>query len=118
MRFAKFDKTLTAAAKFKDKRSKIGLRPDGSQLVRLAGRDMEELRNEASNRDNWRCVEAIGGNVYSPLGQYCEGPLELSHDIPRGRGGSDVIDNVHMRCNKHHRMRDNREVQLRSVVRG
>lgn len=105
MKFAKFDKELTRAAGFKDKRSKIGLRPDGSQLVRLAGADMSALHDEVFERDGWRCKDGSMGI------NHCDGPLELSHDIPRGKGGSDTAENTHCRCQKHHRLRDNREVK-------
>lgn len=98
MRFARFSKELTKSAKFKDRRSKIGLRADGSQLVRLAGRDMMELREKVFEDSDgcWdRTFQSMGPNT-------CEGPLELSHTIPRGRGGSDVESNVKPRCRKHH----------------
>lgn len=102
MRFARFSKELTKDAKFKDRRSKIGIRADGSQLVRLAGKDMEKLREKVFEESDgcWdRTFQSMGPNT-------CEGPLELSHFIPRGRGGSDVAENVTPRCRKHHRLYD------------
>lgn len=105
MRFARYDWELTKAAGFKDKRSKIGLRPDGTQLVRLAGADMTELRLQAMRRDNWTCVDC---DLFR--GHWIQ--LELSHDVPRGRGGSDILDNVHMRCRPHHRKRDNNQIKF------
>lgn len=102
MRFAKFSASLTKIAHFKDRRSKIGIRHDGSMLVRLAGKDMEALREEVFERDGC-CVEFAGPYATE---NHCMGKLELSHDIPRGRGGSDTPENTHCRCTKHHRLRD------------
>jgi hypothetical protein len=104
MQFARFSQELTDAAGFADKRSKIGLRADGTQLVRLAGADMAELRWHATGRDTHKCVDC------HDYGSWAE-PLELSHDVPRGRGGSDVLENVHMRCRTCHRKRDNNSVK-------
>ena len=112
MKFAKFDKTLTLAANFKcrgQKGSQIGVKPDGSILVRLKGKDMSELHERVFDRDGWVCVE--GKDIWQ-IG--CSGPLELSHDVPRGRGGSDTEENTHVRCKKHHMLRDNVYVKLRS----
>jgi hypothetical protein len=100
MRFARYSEHLTKAAGFKDKRSKIGLRSDGTQLVRLAGSDMKALRNHTLARDQHSCVDCQSWH-----------DLELSHDVPRGRGGSDVLENVHMRCRPCHRKRDNNSVK-------
>jgi 5-methylcytosine-specific restriction endonuclease McrA len=63
--------------------------------IRLDSRGMAKLRTQAVIRDGGRCVQC--GSRYW---------LELSHDVPRGRGGSDTIDNVHMRCKKCHIKRD------------
>jgi 5-methylcytosine-specific restriction endonuclease McrA len=63
--------------------------------IRLKGKAMSQLREQAMERDGGRCVEC--GSTFW---------LELSHDIPRGRGGSDVLENVHMRCKRDHIKRD------------
>jgi hypothetical protein len=101
MRFAKLDLHATNEAlisgRFKDKRSRIGIRPDGTQLVRLFGKDMEALRNEVFERDG-RCVDY----EFSAVVGECDGPDELSHKIPRGRGGSDTPENTCRRCKVHH----------------
>lgn len=99
MRFARFSKDLTKAAKFKDRRSKIGIRFDGTQLIRLAGKDMENLHAVVFDRDRFRCVD-------QGLRFDCEGPLELSHNVSRGRGGSDTPENTNPRCRKHHIYKD------------
>jgi hypothetical protein len=59
--------------------------------IRLDAKGMAKLRSQAVTRDGGRCVDC-GGRYW----------LELSHDIPRGRGGSDVLENVHLRCKKCH----------------
>jgi hypothetical protein len=61
---------------------------------------MMALRDEVFEEHNYYCVDLL-----TRLDS-CSGPLELSHDIPRGRGGSDVAENVRPRCRKHHRIRD------------
>lgn len=104
MRFARFSKELTEKAGFSNKRSKIGLKSDGTKMVRLAGADMSDLWRKAYFRDEQSCVD-------------CKVPawkekLELSHDISRGRGGSDELENVHMRCIPCHRKRDNNQVRF------
>lgn len=106
MRFAKFDRELTKAAKFKDRRSKIGRRADGTLLVRLAGKDMQNLRDKAFELYQEDGITMCWDHTFSWQTNTCKGPLELSHDKPRGQGGSDVIENVRPRCRYHHRLRD------------
>lgn len=101
MRFARYSKELTKAARFKDRRSRIGLRSDGTPIVRLAGKDMSKLREDVFEFFNYTCIDRSLVRLND-----CHGPLELSHQIPRGRGGSDEFENVRPRCQKHHRMRD------------
>lgn len=97
MRFAKRDKQLTWEAKFKSLKSMIGRVSDGTLLVRLAGSDISALRDAALERDGG-CVDRHKGR--------CVGVLQMSHDKARGRGGSDVLENVHMRCLRHHILLD------------
>lgn len=100
MRFASYSKDLTAKARFKDSRSKIGLRWDGTERVVLKGKDMSDLRQRVFERDKWACVDA-------ELGDRCMGKLELSHWPPRSKsGGSDVFSQCSCRCTKHHRLLD------------
>ena len=101
MRFARYNEELTKAAGFKDRRSRIGVTFSGSMLVRLAGRDMMALHDEVFERDK-DCVDRF----QEPLMGECSGPHELSHDVPRGRGGSDTPENTKRRCQRHHRFRD------------
>lgn len=99
MRFARYSADRTAKARFKDSRSKIGLRWDGTERVVLKGKDMSDLRRRVFERDKWTCVECEYSN--------CKGPLELSHWPPRSKsGGSDVDSQCSVRCQKHHRLLD------------
>lgn len=95
MKWAHESKDLTAEAHFQDRRSVIGLRPDGSPHVRLFGEDMTLLRRKVFKRDGGACVDC--GSRYW---------LQLSHDIPRGQGGSDIEENTHPRCVTCHKRRD------------
>lgn len=107
MRFAKFDRGLTKAAKFQDKRSKVGIRADGTLRFDLAGFDKCELRNKVFDRDGWACVELPDSGLNN-----CSGPLELSHWPPMSKsGGSDEMATCFCRCRKHHRLLDANQVQ-------
>ena len=112
-KWARIDKEGTQGAGFLDKRSWIGFNSKDERYVRLFGKDMMALREKVFDRENWICYEYLK----APFGKgpSCSGGLELSHDIPRGRGGSDTPENTHCRCRKHHRILDNMQVKLRSV---
>lgn len=98
MRFAKYSEHLTKEARFKDARSKIGLRWDGTERVVLKGKDMSDLRRRVFERDEWTCI--IRDNR-------CSGPLELSHWPPRSKSeGSDIESQCFVRCQFHHRLLD------------
>ena len=98
MRWAHLDASATKAAKFKDRRSWVGYNSKG-RYQRLFGKDMVNLRHQAMERDDYCCVDCLEPVVMT-------GPLELSHNIPRSLGGSDTLDNVNIRCRRHHRKRD------------
>ncbi len=59
--------------------------------TRLNAKGMAKLRSRVFSRDGGRCVEC--GSRYW---------LELSHIIPRGRGGSDTESNTRVLCKKCH----------------
>lgn len=106
MRFAKYSENLTREARFKDSRSKIGLRWDGTERVVLKGKDMIALHDRVFERDKWTCVD-------SDYGDRCQGPLELSHWPPRSKSeGSDTLAGTACRCMKHHRILDGRGEDL------
>ena len=106
MRFAHHSEYLTEEAKFKDWRSEIGIRFDGSLRVNLHGLDMQVLREKVFERDDYRCVDY--GNALTK--GICEGPLELSHWPPRSKSaGSDTMEGATCRCRKHHRLLDNNQ---------
>lgn len=64
------------------------------KIIRLRCKQMSELRERVLERDK-ACVDC--GRTYW---------LEMSHDIPRSLGGSDTLENCHMRCRPCHRKRD------------
>jgi hypothetical protein len=106
VRFAKYSESLTKEAKFKDKRSKIGIRWDGTQRVVLKGKDMSDLRQRVFERDKWTCVD-------SDYGDRCMGPLELSHWPPRSKSeGSDTMEGTACRCKKHHLLLDGHRMPM------
>lgn len=108
MRFARFDRELTRAAKFKDKRSKIGRRFDGTLRYDLAGKDKSVLRIQVFERDGGFCVHAIASGRDAD----CSGPLEMSHWPPMSKSeGSDEMKSCFCRCRKHHRLLDNNQVK-------
>lgn len=117
VRFAHYSEYLTEEAKFKDWRSEIGVRFDGSLRVTLKGKDMEALREAVFNRDIWKCVDRKQIDLNGMCVSTCEGPLELSHWPPRGRsGGSDTMEGTSCRCRKHHRLLDNNQVKWTQKV--
>jgi 5-methylcytosine-specific restriction endonuclease McrA len=59
--------------------------------IRLNAKGMAKLRSQAMSRDGGRCVKC-GSQWW----------LELSHKKPRGRGGSDTLDNVWILCKSCH----------------
>lgn len=108
MRFAKFDKETTKAAGFKDKRSKIGRRFDGTLRFDLAGKDKNELHDLVFKRDKWRCVDRP--KKWNDIA--CYGPLEMSYWPPMSKsGGSDEMATCFTRCRKHHRILDANQVR-------
>lgn len=105
MQFARFSRSLTKAANFQDKRSRIGVRFDGTLRYDLAGEDKKALRERVFQRDGYKCQ-------YTDAGP-CSGPLELSHWPPMGRSaGSDQDNSCDCLCIRHHRLRDNNQPQF------
>jgi len=90
MRYARFSAELTAKARLKDPRSKIGLRWDGTERVVLKGRDKSALRKACLARDNFTCSKCGSVNI--------EENLDMHHIEHLGKGGSDSLDNVTTRC--------------------
>lgn len=92
MRWAKYSRTLTLesrkAGRLLDLRSKIGLRPDGTQFWKLYGVDISLQRERVSERDRGMCG---GCGIWLALDE-----RELDHIIPRGRGGDDSLSNLQL----------------------
>jgi 5-methylcytosine-specific restriction endonuclease McrA len=99
MRFARYSKVLTeearASKRFLDKRSKIGLKPDGSQFVKLYGLDMSLQRSR---------VWEMSGALCAKCGECIDWEdSEMHHKTSRGKGGDDSILNLEMLCRNCHR---------------
>ncbi len=96
MRFARFSSELTEAASFKDSRSMIGLRFDGTERIVLKGEDKRDLHAACMERDGYMCVDRGNGTV-------CSGPLHMSHWPAMSKSeGSDILSQVSTRCWVHH----------------
>lgn len=54
------------------------------------------LRQKILERDNYSCQERDG---------YCGGPLQIHHEIPLSRGGSNNPSNLTTLCKFHHSMK-------------
>jgi hypothetical protein len=66
--------------------------------VRLNGREMGELRQNAFARSAGQCENAITANGRRCTAQIYWATFHLSHMQSRGRGGSDVLENVLCCC--------------------
>jgi hypothetical protein len=71
-------------------------------MPRLRGRQLQQLRNQIGNRDNWRCCFCS-----EPVDRQKEFPHPMSptleHHIPIADGGNDEPSNVaiaHLWCNQ------------------
>jgi hypothetical protein len=104
MRFGHLDQAATLDARrngqFKDRRSRVLRRMDGTQRIVLFGSDKSKLREDCFRRDNYKCVDASSGTK-------CDGVLQMSHWPPMSKSeGSDQLDQVFCRCFKHHTILD------------
>jgi hypothetical protein len=109
-------KRLTAEARasgrFKCRQSKIGIRGDGTQLVRLYGIDKELQRHRIWERDGHCCVDCKRYlNPYVNL--LWPNAMHRSHDPkPLSKGAGDEDWEMKARCPACHRKFDNRETQF------
>lgn len=92
MRFAKFSQALTQEARdrkqFIDKKSRIGLRADGSIFVKLGKLDWEIQFLRVVERDNWKC-QGCGAQLNSIT-------ADVDHVLSRGKGGDDSLSNLRL----------------------
>lgn len=96
MRFARFDRTLTKAAGFKNKDSKIGLRADGSAREVLKGYDWTLRKYQCFVRDKYQCISCHVSGVLIRV------EIDAHHIVPKGKGGGDDLANLETRCRKCH----------------
>jgi HNH endonuclease len=98
MRFAHYSEGLTKHARqlkrFLDKRSKIGLRPDGSQFVKLGKKDWEIQYQRVVERDHWECQGFRDGHFC--LTKLNSETADVDHILPRGKGGDDSLSNLQL----------------------
>lgn len=62
--------------------------------VRLKDEQLENMRRSRFTMDGWRCVDC--GRAVGRLSGH------LSHEVSRGAGGSDTIENTRTRCGECH----------------
>lgn len=98
-------KRLTKERGFQDRRSYVGLRLDGTEFLKLFGKDMEDQWNRLYLRDKGIC---------QLCGDHCGLMGEADHIRTRGKGGDDSLSNLRLVCgaetkNKCHRRRHGRE---------
>jgi hypothetical protein len=108
-RFGHLDSEATKDAKrngrFKDRRSVVLRRIDGTFRIVLFGQDKSNLRNACLERDRYLCVDRSKGP--------CDGPLQMSHWPPMSKSeGSDVLEQVFTRCWRHHVLLDGHGQQM------
>jgi hypothetical protein len=81
---------LRAEGFFKDKRSFLGWR-ESVPHVYLKGEDMSRQRDRLMERDRYSCKKC---------GRHLLGDGEAHHVIPKGKGGSDDLENLEYRCGR------------------
>jgi 5-methylcytosine-specific restriction endonuclease McrA len=74
--------------------------PWRAKKVRLSGKEMGQLRQRAFFRSQGRCENSTDGARCPKLITWMT--FHLSHIVSRGRGGSDVIENVLAACFECH----------------
>lgn len=67
----------------------------------LKGADMSRRHDEVWKRDKFRCVHCNAA--------VANAGLEVHHRLPKGRGGSDDLDNLELACRECHKGIHNRE---------
>lgn len=97
----KRDITATKLANFSDNRSFISL---AGKLFLYGKQDWEYQREAVLMRDRGRC-QACG---------CLPDPPEIDHIVPRGKGGSDDLENLRVLCGPCHRAK-HFQVQLRTI---
>ena len=71
------------------------------ECIRLAGKPLQELREEVWNRDGRKCAYEGCGRPLPLNGSLWE-RMHLSHIVSRGAGGSDIPSNTKCMCRTHH----------------
>jgi 5-methylcytosine-specific restriction endonuclease McrA len=65
-----------------------------------------------------RVIERDGCCLYGLIHKDgCKGGLDPHHIVPRGRGGSDVLENGITLCRKHHDMAHRHEISIEELRR-
>jgi hypothetical protein len=73
------------SGRFKSRKSRIGIRPDGTEFEDLAGVDRERRRHEVWVRAENKC-QGCGAFLFEHQGDW-------DHIRSRGRGGDDSLEN-------------------------
>lgn len=94
VRFARYSRAETEAAGFMCKKSKVGIRADGSLKFDLKGDDWKMQREAALVRDGRKCLSCGTRDNLDP-----------HHIWHRGDGGGDDLANLRTLCRPCHRAR-------------
>ena len=73
--------------------------PGKTGRIRLKGLALADLRRQCFTRDGWKCVDCV-----RPV-SWATG--HMAHIIGRGRGGSDLLENVRTKCAECHHAEHN-----------
>ena len=74
-------------------------------IVRLEGKDLASLKLACKDRDGWRCVKC-GRWVSDEVHECSIHRAHAAHIIGRGRGGSDVLENLRTLCSDCHLVKE------------
>lgn len=82
-------------------------------VLRLKGKDMEQLRRDVFERDDYRCQHVISADL-NGVEMLCLIPVSwenghLAHTISRARGGPDTAENCKTKCLYCHIVREHIE---------
>lgn len=69
--------------------------------LRLRGEKLARLRRDCWERDGGRCTVKGCDSLLTWYAGYFNS-MHMHHILPRGRGGSDTLENVTTLCPKHH----------------
>lgn len=101
-------KRRTRDMAFKDRRSYVGIRPDGREFLKLFGQDMEVQHELVRLRDKGICQICMA---------LCRWSGEVDHIRSRGMGGDDSLENLRWVCGAGSRNKCHQKRHIRVKLR-